>query len=91
MIEAKRGEHGWHIEELRIQPDHVHLCVRLWPTTSAVDVLKAVKGVTAHELREQYPQLRKQASQWKRSYFGATAGTVSQPTIRRYIAAQEGL
>ncbi len=39
LIEAKRGEHGWHIEELAIQPDHVHRCVGVWPTTRAVDVL----------------------------------------------------
>jgi putative transposase len=90
LIQAKSAEHGWHIEELAVQPDHVHLFVRVWPATSAVDVLKAVKGVTSHELREKYPQLLKLPSLWTRSYFAATAGNISQETIRRYIEAQKG-
>ena len=90
LIQAKCDELGWHIEELAIQPDHVHLFIRVWPTTSAAEVLKEVKGVTSHELREKYPQLRKLPSLWTRSYFAATAGNVSQETIRRYIEAQKG-
>jgi putative transposase len=90
LIQAKCTEHGWHIEELAIQPDHIHLFVRVWPTTSAAKVLKEVKGVTSHELREKHPQLRKLPSLWTRCYFAATAGNVSQETIRRSIAAQKG-
>jgi putative transposase len=90
LIVAKCVEHGWHVEELAIQPDHVHLFVRTWPTTSAADVLKEVKGVTSRELRLKYPQLRRLPSLWTRSYFASTAGNVSQETIRRYIAAQKG-
>jgi putative transposase len=91
LIQAKCAEQGWHIEELAIQPDHVHLFVRVWPTTSAAEVLKKVKGITSHELREKYPQLRKLPSLWTRSYFAATAGNVSQEAICRYIEAQKGL
>ena len=91
LIEAKCAEQGWHIEQLAIQPDHVHLFVRVWPSDSATDVLKAVKGVTSYELRRKHPQLRRLPSLWTRSYFASTAGTVSQETIRRYIQAQKGL
>ena len=90
LIEAKCTEHGWTIENLAIQPDHVHLFIRVCPMDSA-GVLKAVKGVTAHELRKKYPHLRKTPSLWTRSYFASTAGNVSQETIRRYIEAQEGV
>lgn len=90
LIEAKCSEHGWHIEQLAIRPDHVHLFVRAWPTNSPAEVLKEVKGVTSHELRLKHPQLRKLPSLWTRSYFASTAGTVSQETIRRYIEAQKG-
>ena len=90
LIRTKCEEHGWHVEELAVQPDHVHLLVRVWPATAAADVLKAVKGVTSRELREKHPQLRKLPSLWTRSYFAATAGDVSQETIRRYIEAQKG-
>jgi len=91
LIEVKCNEHGWTIENLAIQPDHVHLFVRVWPMDSPADALKAVKGVTAHELRRRYPHLRKTPSLWTRSYFASTAGNVSQETIRRYIEAQKGM
>jgi putative transposase len=91
LIEAKCTEQGWHVEGLTIQPDHVHLFVRVWPKDSAADVLKAVKGVTSYALRRQHPQLRKLPSMWTRSFFASTAGNVSQETIRRYIEAQRGL
>lgn len=91
LIEAKCAEQGWRIEQLAIQPDHVHLFVRVWPKDSAADVLKEVKGITSHELRKIHPQLRKMPSMWTRSYFASTAGTVSQETIRRYLDAQKGL
>ncbi len=82
---------GRHDEELAIQPDHIHLFVRVWPSNSAAEVLKEVKGVTSHELRNKYPQLCKLPSLWTRSYFAATAGNVSEETIRRYIEAQKGV
>ena len=85
-------------EELRI-PILVHPprvadlveVVRVWPKDSAADVLKAVKRVTSHELREKHPHLRKLPSLWTRSYFASTAGNVSPETIRRYIEAQKGM
>jgi putative transposase len=46
--------------------------------------------VTSRELRAKYPQLLKLPSLWTRSYFAATAGNVSQETIKRYIEAQKG-
>jgi len=91
LIQAKCTEQGWHVEELAIQPDHIHLFVRVWPSVSAADVLKEVKGVTSHELRKKYPQLCKLPSLWTRSYFAATAGNVSSETIRHYIEAQRGV
>src|ERR1700758_4025436 len=59
LIQTTCAEQGWHIEERAVQPDHIHLFVRVWPSTSAADVLKAVKGVTSRELRAKYPQLLK--------------------------------
>ena len=44
-----------------------------------------------HELRAKYPTVNRMASLWTRSYFAATAGNVSQETIRRYIEAQKGV
>lgn len=92
LIARKCAEKGWDIQELAINPDHVHLFVRVWPTDSAADVVKECKGVTAHELREKYPAvLKKLPSLWTRSYFASTAGNVSAAVIEKYIASQRGL
>jgi len=90
LIEAKCAEHGWDIRALAIQPDHIHLFVRAWPSDSAAEVVKECKGITSFALRREFPQLCKLPSMWTRSYFAATAGNVSQDTIQRYIDAQTG-
>lgn len=90
LIRLKCEEQGWEVVALEIMPDHVHLFVRAWPTTSAAEVVKQVKGITSHELRGKYPHLLKLPSLWTRSYFASTAGNVSQEAIRRYIDSQKG-
>jgi len=91
LIEQVCVEQGWMLLELAIQPDHIHLVVQVFPSTSAADVIKLVKGRTSRELRQTYAMLRKLPSLWIRSYFVATAGRVSQETIQRSIEAQKGM
>lgn len=89
LIEAKMLERGWPVVELAIEPDHVHLFARAWPTTSAHEIIKTCKGVTSFELRKKYRDLRKLPSLWTRSYFASTAGNVSAETVQKYIEAQK--
>lgn len=89
LITAKLAERGWSLIELAIEPDHIHLFVRAWPTTTAYEIVKACKGLTSHDLRKQFPLLRRLPSLWTRSYFASTAGNVSAETVTRYIAAQK--
>ena len=50
------------------------------------------KGRTGRLLREEFPALRSRLpTLWSRSYCAASAGAVSEATIRRYIAAQKGV
>jgi REP-associated tyrosine transposase len=91
LIEGKCQEQGWKIIELAIQPDHIHLFVQVWPSDSVSEVMRHIKGLTSHELREKYPSLKKLPSLWTRSFFAATAGNVSSETIKKYIEAQKGL
>ena len=90
LIEQKCLEHGWTILELAIQPDHIHLFVRVFPTNSPAEVVKECKGITSYHLRKQHPQLKKLPSMWTRSYFVATAGNVSSLAIQQYYEAQKG-
>jgi putative transposase len=91
LIEEQCQEKGWHILTLAIQPDHLHLLVRCFPSNSASDVVKECKGITSFTLRKEFPALLKLPSLWTRSYFASTAGTISQETIQKYIDAQKGL
>jgi putative transposase len=92
LLEAKCKEKGWDILTLAIQPDHIHLFVRVWPSDSAAEVVKELKGSTSFVLRKEFePLLSKLPSLWTRSFFASTAGAVSAQTIREYLDAQKGI
>ena len=92
IIEQKCEEKGWTILELAIQPDHLHLFIRAWPTDSAEACVKELKGITSFTLRKEFANILKRLpSLWTRSYFVSTAGAVSAETIQRYIEAQKGV
>jgi putative transposase len=88
LIGNKCEEKAWEVLELSIQPDHLHLFVRVFPTTPASEVIKECKGITSYFLRKEFPELRKLPCMWTRSYFASTAGNVSAETISKYIQAQ---
>jgi len=92
LVEQKCAEKGWDIIEFAVQPDHVHLFVRAWPSDSVAEIVKELKGFTSFSLRQEFkPIVSKLPSLWTRSYFAATAGNVSAETIQRYIEAQKGV
>jgi putative transposase len=92
LIEQKCKEQGWFILALAIQPDHIHVFVRVWPMNSAAEVVKELKGITSFHLRKEFREVTsKMPSLWTRSYFASTAGNVSKETIQKYIDAQKGL
>lgn len=91
LIKLKCQKQGWTVLSIAIQPDHVHLFIRVYPTIAAVDVVKECKGATSYELRTKYPELKKIPSMWTRSYFASTAGNVSSSVIQNYIEAQSTL
>src|SRR5438067_12144158 len=90
-IQQKCLEKGGDILELAVQPDHLHLFVRVWPSDSAAEVVKELKGFSSFHLRKEFaPILSKLPSLWTRIYFSSTAGNVSADTIQRYIETQKG-
>lgn len=91
LIREKCEQKGWQVLTLAIQPDHLHLFVRGFPSTSAAEVAKECKGVTAFFLRREFPELRKLPSLWTRRYFASTAENISQERVQAYLDAQKGL
>jgi len=92
LLETKCQQKGWTILTLAVQPDHIHIFVRVWPNDSAADVVKELKGYTSFSLKREFQAiLSKLPALWTRSYFASTAGAVSTQTIQMYIDAQKGL
>ena len=92
LLTQKCQEKGWDIVELAIHSDHIHLFVRVWPSDSASEVVKELKGITSFYLRQEFqPIVRKLPSLWTRSYFAATVGSVSVEGIKTYLEAQKGV
>ena len=58
-IAAECEGQGWTAVGLAIQPDHVHLFVRAWPSDSASEIVEHCQGVTSHALRLDHPHLKK--------------------------------
>jgi putative transposase len=88
IMEQVAEEHDWQILRLAIQPDHVHLFVRANPYTLPSDIPRLMKGRSSHDLREEFPSLKRMPSLWTRSFFASTAGNVSQDIIQKYIERQ---
>jgi len=88
LIREKCDQMAWEILELSIQPDHIHLFVRVFPTTSAAEIVKECKGQSSYFMRKEFPELLKLPCMWTRSYFASTAGNVCAETIQRYVEAQ---
>jgi putative transposase len=88
LIKEKLSELKCKIVELQVMSDHVHLFVESNPRLSPNYILQQVKGYTSHELREEFPHLRKLPSLWTDSYFVSSAGDVSKFIIEKYIQEQ---
>jgi REP-associated tyrosine transposase len=88
IIGEVAAEHAWEIVRLAIQPDHVHVYIRANPYTLPSDIPRLIKGRSSHDLRAEFPHLRKLPSLWTRSYLLSTAGRVSQQIIQQYIERQ---
>jgi putative transposase len=83
------AEHDWEVAAKEVLPDHVHLFVRVGPTTAPSAVVRAFKGRSARVLGAEFLYLRGFAKVlWSPSYFAASVGDVSESTVRRYIEHQ---
>jgi putative transposase len=91
LIRNKCEQNAWQVLELAVQPDHVHLFVRAFPTIPAYEIIKNCKGITSYILRNKYKELKKIPCLWTKTYFASTAGKVSSEIIQKYIEAQSKL
>jgi putative transposase len=75
---------GQEFVECEVMPDHVHLLVGCDPPFGIHRFVKFVKGATAHQLRHEFPALkRKLPSLWTHSYSVGKTGGVTLETVKR--------
>ena len=76
------------ILESEVMEDHIHLVVSFPPNKSISTVMKALKGASAREWFQQFPETKKElwkGSLWSASYFVSTVGNVSKDVVMQYV------
>jgi putative transposase len=85
-------EYGWEIEEMALQPDHVHLFLHAPPKYAPAKIVQVLKSISAREIFRQFPHLRRQlwaGEFWNDGYFVRSVGDqVTADIIKKYIRYQ---
>ena len=83
----------WEIEALAVEEDHIHLFVSCPPRDAPAKVMNVLKSITARELYEEFPRLRRShwgGKLWADGYYVGSAGDhVTSDLIEQYIEYQE--
>ena len=82
---------GWRIDELNIQPDHVHILVQLKPDISVSKVVQLFKGRSSRIMRKEFPKLQEFLwgdSFWGDGFFAETVGKIDESIIKEYVKNQ---
>jgi len=78
------------IIEGAICPEHIHMYVSVPPKYSSAQVMKVLKGKSAHRMRKEFPELSKKywgLHIWAIGYFVSTV-SVDREVIRNYVKEQ---
>ena len=91
IIRLMKGREA-EVLEIETDKDHVHILAELSPKYSIKDMVAMLKGITARNLRREFPgELAKYYWKkvfWASSYFVATTGGASLDTIKKYVENQ---
>ena len=80
------------IIEMEVMPDHVHMLLEVDPQLGIHKAVKRIKGRTSHDLREEFPWLKKRLpTLWTNSYFVSTVGGAPLAIVKQYIESQKGV
>jgi putative transposase len=82
-------EFGFWIEELAVEPDHVHVFLEFPPKFAIARVVGILKSISASRAFRQFPELRRKywsGELWEDGYAVRTVGDhVTADLIKRYI------
>ena len=78
--------------EIGVDRDHVHFLVQSVPTYSPTKIVRMIKSITAREIFQRIPTIKKQlwgGELWTDGYYIGTVGPHGSETqIRQYVAKQ---
>jgi len=92
LIYEAASVNRWHVHELSVQRDHVHVLIQLVPEVSVARAVQFLKGGTSFKLRKEFPELEEFLwgdSFWADGYFAESVGTTQEEMIRKYIRDQD--
>ena len=82
-------EKGLNIQNLTIQPDHVHLFVSSPPKHAPSLLANWFKGISSRKYNHRHADHDGEKIRWARGYYAGTAGYVSSETVEKYIDRHE--
>jgi len=81
-----------HFLEIGTDKDHVHFLLQSVPTKSPTQIVKMLKSITAREIFQRHPEVKKVlwgGSFWSSGYFVNTVSKFGdETTISKYVRAQ---
>jgi putative transposase len=82
-------ENSIHVEELAIEPDHVHMLISIPPSMSLSKATLLLKGRSSYEFRKLHPKMKLRVRDhfWSPGKFYRTVGDVDLETTREYVRA----
>ncbi len=92
LVLAKQADYGYIVIEMDVMPDHVHFLLDVDPRQGVNVVVGKIKGFTSHELRNEFPWLKKRLpTLWTRAKLISTVGAVTLDVVQQYIEAQKNV
>ncbi len=92
LVLAKHADYDYIVIEMEVMPDHVHFLLDVDPRQGVNVVVGKIKGFTSHELRNEFPWLKKRLpTLWTRATFISTVGAVTLDVVHQYIEAQKNV
>ncbi|MFC7060130.1 IS200/IS605 family transposase [Halovenus salina] len=76
---------GLDIQNLAVQPDHVHLFVSSPPKHSPSLLANWFKGISSRKYNHRHADHDGEKIRWARGYYAGTAGHVSGEAVENYI------
>ena len=91
LVQECSDVNRWRVDEINIQPDHVHILIQLRPDVSISRAVQLIKAKSSRIIRKEFPFLEEfywGTSFWSEGFFVETVGQVNENAIKEYIKNQ---